>query len=88
MVTLLIYLLSAPPKFLPNVALTLVLASFAHAFFTGFLGFENHVEMLASPAAGSLQITCTVGLEQFRMLFGTALASIAVCLRAYPSASH
>ena len=43
-VTLLIYLLlQRRLRFLPNVALTLVLASFAHAFFTGFPGFENHV---------------------------------------------
>ena len=81
-VTLLIYLLlQRRLRFLPNVALTLVLASFAHAFFTGFLGFENHVEMLASPAAGSLQITWPqFSLEQFRMLFGTALALALLCV--------
>ena len=81
-VTLLIYLLlQRRLRFLPNVALTLVLASFAHAFFTGFLGFENRVEMLASPAAGSLQITWPqFSLEQFRMLFGTALALALLCV--------
>ena len=81
-VTLLIYLLlQRRLRFLPNVALTLVLASFAHTFFTGFLGFENRVEMLASPAAGSLQITWPqFSLEQFRMLFGTALALALLCV--------
>ncbi|MEK9983103.1 MAG: SulP family inorganic anion transporter, partial [Opitutae bacterium] len=81
-VTLLIYLLlQRRLRFLPNVALTLVLASFVHAFFTGFLGFENRVEMLASPAAGSLQITWPqFSLEQFRMLFGTALALALLCV--------
>ena len=81
-VTLLIYLLlQRRLRFLPNVALTLVLASFAHAFFTGFLGFENRVEMLASPAAGSLQITWPqFSLEQFRMLIGTALALALLCV--------
>ena len=81
-VTLLIYLLlQRRLRFLPNVALTLVLASFVHAFFTGFLDFENHVDMLASPAAGSLQITWPqFSLEQFRMLFGTALALALLCV--------
>ena len=81
-VTLVIYLLlQRRLRFLPNVALTLVLASFVHAFFTGFLDFENRVEMLASPAAGSLQITWPqFSLEQFRMLFGTALALALLCV--------
>ena len=81
-VTLLIYLgLQRRFKFLPNVALTLVLGALVHALCKDFLKAGAGVEMLASPAAGSLQVTWPqFNLEQFRMLFGTALALALLCV--------
>ncbi len=81
-VTLVIYLvLQRRFRFLPNVALTLVLASLVHALSTRAFHLGTEVEMLASPAAGSLQVTWPqFNLEQFRMLFGTALALALLCV--------
>ena len=81
-VTLGIYLvLQKHFRFLPNVALTLVLVSLAHGFFSHYVRPGMEVEMLQSPAAGSLHFTWPhFSLGQFRMLFGTALALALLCV--------
>jgi len=81
-VTLGIYMgLQKQFRLLPNVALTLVLASSAHFLFSHIVHQGLEVEMLQSPAPGSLHLTFPqFSLEQFRILFGTALALALLCV--------
>ncbi len=68
-------------RLLPNVALTLVIASALHAFASSQFWPGLEVEMLQSPGQGSLQFTLpSFNLEQFRTLVGPALALAMLCL--------